>query len=240
MTKIFFLFFSFLAFQVFALDFSQFLKESQAGDFVVIAQGKNYTLMHVYDRLENEVTFEEITAPCSFFSVPVISWRAWVRDRAPGHTAWVLYKVDLKTGKISSFYSLDKQCFLQIQEAENILSTLMKLPLYPLSEKERKKVGPPPDTGTPDRRSFWQPKLIVEGKLLPQAKFHAFRTRWPEDTSELSGKPIDLYFPDPDPRYPSYFPYWIQVYGIVGKASLRVVDSGSAFVSPAPPIPTTH
>ena len=37
-------------------------------------------------------------------------------------------------------------------------------------------------------------------------------------------------------NYPSYFPYWLQVNGVAGKAKIRIIDSGSNLKSPKPPL----
>ena len=44
---------------------------------------------------------------------------------------------------------------------------------------------------------------------------------------------IEVYVPHESNKYPAYFPYWLQISGMVGKAKVRIVDSGSQLASPA-------
>ena len=85
--------------------------------------------------------------------------------------------------------------------------------------------------------------MIVEGQVVPGVEFNAWRTRWIKDDSELSGKVIDIYLPKDADKHLSYFPYWLQISGVVGKAKVRIIDSGLGLRSPKPkltPRPTQY
>ena len=52
--------------------------------------------------------------------------------------------------------------------------------------------------------------------------------------ADLSNKTIEIYLPRNSQIYPTYFPYWLQVNGVAGKAKIRIIDSGSRLKSPNP------
>lgn len=203
------------------------LDRALAGDFLVTAQNKNYTVLIVRKKEGQKLSFEEITMPMSRVPKENFSWRNWIEKKAPGHTCWVMYVIDLPTGQVQQTYSFTKNEWVSIPQSQNFLSTLLNLKLKRVDDSERKKVGPPPALDSFDRRSYWQPNLIVDGKIIPGVTFDAWRTRWPKDSSELSGKVIEVYVPKENDKYPSYFPYWLQVSGVVGNAKVRIVDSGT-------------
>ena len=209
------------------------LKRAQKGDFIVTAQGKSYTLFHIFDKKnDNTLTIEEITIPISKVKLKNFSWRQWVYNRAPGNTAHLTYIINLTTGQISDFFSFTKNEWCTIPQSENFLSTLLNLRLYRVPKNERRKIGHPPPPGIINLRRFWQPQMTVDGHHIEGVAFDAWTTKWPKDNSELSGKTIEVYVPEDNEKYPSYFPYWLQISGLIGKAKVRIIDSGTGLVSP--------
>lgn len=209
------------------------LKRAQKGDFIVTAQSKAYTVFHISDKAEDILTIEEITVPTGKIPQNNFSWKEWVRQGAPHQTNWILYKVRLASGEILESYSVSKKMWMEMAQVDNFLPTLLNLKLTLIPEQERKKVGPQPSGGGgPDFRKVWQPKMVLNGTTIPGVKFQAWRTHWPKDNSELSGKTIEVYIPEESDKYPSYFPYWLQIKGNVGAATLRIVDSGNGMASP--------
>lgn len=208
------------------------LNEAKAGDYIVTAQGRLYTLLHVYSKEGNKLILEEINVPQSNIDLNNFSWRKWVESGAPGNSSWVMYQVNLSDGTMSQPYSFSANRFYLIPESDNFLTQLLNLKMTLVPANERKKAGAPPDNGAPDWRPLWQPPLIFEGRTIQNAFFNAFKARWPRDNSELSGKVIVAYLPDSQQQVPSYFPYWLEVSGLVGKAKIRIIDSGTGLVSP--------
>ena len=209
------------------------LKKAKAGDYIVTYQNKAYTVMHIHDKQDDTLTIEEITVPDRRISLETISWRNWIQQGAPGSTSWIIYQINLKNGDMSNYYSFSKNSWYDIPEADNFLSTLLNLKLNKISDKERKRVGPrTPKTATMDKRPLWQPSMVVNGQTIQGVAFDAYRTYWPKDGSELSGKTIEVFVPKENEMYPSYFPYWLQISGIIGKAKVRIVDSGTNLTSP--------
>lgn len=208
------------------------LKRARPGDFLVTTQSKNFTLLIVRSKNEQMLSIEEITLPASKAPKGTTSWRKWVEEGAPGHTSWIMYNIDLPTGTMQQTFSFTKNEWVNIPQAQNFFSTLLNLKLKKIEDSERKRVGPPPASDSRDRRRLWQPTLVVDGKTVTGVDFDAWRTRWPSDGGELSGKIIEIYVPLENDKYPSYFPYWLQISGVVGNAKVRIVDSGSGLVSP--------
>lgn len=209
------------------------LQKARAGDFIVIAQGKSYNLLAIRNVTPNSFTLEEITLPMNAkIKVGQFSWKDWVAQGAPGNTCWVIYEINPWNGDIRNAFSFSRNDSFAIQQTQNFLGKLLQLHMMYIPETERKKIGPKP-LGA-DWRPLWQPKLIYEGYEVKGIQFDAWKTRWPNDGSELANKIIEVYLPqDHYSAYPAYFPYWLQVHGALGKAKIRIIDSGSNLQSPA-------
>lgn len=206
------------------------LKNAQPGDFIVISASKTQTLLLINAKQDSILTIEEIAVPENKRS-PQVSWKQWVTQGAPGNTSWVRFNIDLQTGKMLSYYSFTKKNWFEIPDADNFLSKLLNLKFTQIPENARKRVGPKPRSG-PEMRSLWQPQMIVDGQNIKGVLFDAWRTRWPRDGSDLSEKVIEVFLPQDSKRYPAYFPYWLQINGVIGKAKIRIIDSGSQLKSP--------
>lgn len=204
------------------------LKQAKAGDYLVTSQGKNYAILYINSKDGENLSVEEITVPSTRISTKApFSWRKWIEEGAKGNTCDILYNINLNSGTIQQAFSYTRNEWVTVPQSQNFLSTLLNLALEPIPEEERKKVGPPPASDKQDRRATWQPNLIVDGQAIAGVTFDGWRTRWPKDGGELSGKLIEIYVPRDSTKYPAYFPYWLQITGMVGKAKVRIVDSGS-------------
>lgn len=210
------------------------LQKAERGDFIVTSQNKTYTILHVYEKDKNKLTLEEVSLPAQRAKAIGGSWRTWIQSGAPGHTSWMMYTINLLNGSVEKCFSFSKNRWCDPSATENFLGKLLNLHLKLVPLKERKRVGILTTSPAFDRRRLWQPKLIVDGMIIPGISFNAWRTRWPNDSSPLSGKKIEVYVPAENTPYPTYFPYWLQIYGGIGKAQLRVIDSGKGLISPKP------
>lgn len=206
------------------------LKNASAGDYIVTMQNKNYTLLHIYNRNSDTLIVEEISIPIA--RLKNISWREWVQKGVPGSTSWILYALDLQSARPQKYYSVTKGAWFEMPQRENFLATLLNIRLERISPRDRKKIGIP-IVPTAESKMIWNPKLVVDGEVIPNATFDAWKTKWPQDGSEIAGKTIEVYTPQ-DSRYASYFPYWLQISGVVGNAKVRIIDSGHGLLSPAP------
>jgi len=203
------------------------LKRTEKGDYLVAVRNKNYTVIFIEEKLNGSLVIQEITIPKQLFPQNIPTWRAWVEAGAPNHTAWVAYTVDLSTGYIQHYYSYPHQSWMNISESDSILSKLINLPFTPIAPHKRRYIGNSDGT-----RRLWHPRMIVEGQQVPGIRFDAWEGRWPQDQSQLSGNQVQIYLPEKGAGYPDYFPYWLQMKAAVGKAQLRIVDSGHQLRSP--------
>jgi len=218
-----------------ALHLVDRLQRAQIGDYIVTAVDNTYTALVVTEKHNHQMTIEEITIPAARLKrtgSPWRGWKQWIECGAPGNTSWVMYTIHCSTGQIKTFFSYTKNSWGNMSPAENFLSKLLNLRMVKVPLNERKKVGHKPPEGVPDNRPYWQPRVTFEGQEVYDAEFEAWRTRWPRDCTELSGKTITVFVPKDDKKYPSYFPYWLEVRGMLGKAKVRIIDSGKNLRSP--------
>lgn len=208
------------------------LKNGKAGDFVVLMQGKTCTLLHLISIHYPYALLEEVTIPALTADRYVSTWRTWISQGAPNHSSWILYQLNLEKGSVDKYYSVTKQCYFTLPEGDNFFYTLLHLDLNKIPPEQRKKVGFAPWGNSPDTRLPWEPKMVFEGQTIPHAPFDAYVGRWPDDGGPLSGKIIEVYLPQEGDKYPSYFPYWLQVRGVLGPSKVRVIESGRGLVSP--------
>lgn len=208
--------------------------KAEKGDFLVLLQGKMYTYFSIKDKKGALFLIEEISIPAYLASCQEGQkesnsnsfWVTWRRNGAEGNTSWIHYNLNSDTGNINNIYSFTRQSYLNPDEADSFLKTLLNLNLISIPLEERKKVGRKSLSKKEDNRALWNPSLVYEGKVIPSVNFEGYRTTWPKDLSAISEKTIEVYLPEKSSPYPSYFPYWIQVKGLIGPATLRVVDSG--------------
>lgn len=207
------------------------LTTAQVGDYIVISSNKTETLMHIYDKQGRTLTIEEIAVPENKRKQCQLGWKEWVLNNAPGNTSWVIYDIDIDSGAMLNYFSFTKNNWFEIPDADNFLSKLLNLKFQKIPEKLRKKIGPRTNSGG-ESRHLWQPRMVLDGKVINGILFDAWKTRWPKDSTDLSNKTIEIYLPKEDAKYPSYFPYWLQISGLIGKAKIRMIDSGRNLKSP--------
>lgn len=209
------------------------LAQAQPGDFLVTMQGKNITLLLIQGKGEGTLTIQEITTTCNkTMQAKGFSWRSWIESGAPTSTSWLQYKIDLNNGQMQQFRSLQRNGWTDLPQRDNFLTTLLNLRLRKIPIQQRKKFGLQIITGTDDPTKVWQPKMVVDGRLIEGVLFDAWKTQWPKDNTEMSGRSVEIYLPSESSRYPSYFPYWLQISGTIGKAKVRIIDSGANLKSP--------
>lgn len=223
------------------LNLKDNFSNAQSGDFVIFVQNKNMTLFHVFEAKDNNhLIIEEISAPFSCKSKIKNQWQDWIYQKAPGHSSWIMYDLDLANLKIEDVYSYSQNNWQQVYAQEQIFPILMSLNFEAIDTKDRKKAGPPREGGLIDDRPIWQPPVILEGEKISGILSSAYKSYWPKDNSELSGKKIEIYLPNQSENIVSYFPNWIQVSNSAATVKLRVIDSGHNLSSvhksfPVPP-----
>ena len=210
------------------------LEQAKSGDYIVLEAGQITTLLAIRSTNSKTLILEEISIPSKAIPKNFESWPSWVRMHAPGHTSWSMTEIDLNERQVLECYSFSKSAWVSSSSQPNLLTTLLSLPLAPIFDAERKKIGSPPNEGEADHRAIWNPPLFFHGKKCDQPSFQAFHATWPQDGSELSGKEVSLYF---DKENRSSLPYWIQVDATHASASIRAIDSGKNLVSPYRTLP---
>ncbi|MGH7888993.1 MAG: hypothetical protein ACRENF_00400, partial [Thermodesulfobacteriota bacterium] len=196
-----------------------------AGDYVVTEQAGTYTILLIRSLSNNHIVLEEIDVPTLNHNPDEISWKKWISEEAPGHSAWVSYLIDLEKNKLLESFSHSKSAWLYAGDSNNFLARLLTLSLEKTPADKRKRIGPAP-TGDEDHRALWLPSVIMEGKKIDKPPITAWSTRWPKDDSIISGCEIEIYFSG------FAFPYWIEIKSPHYRAAIRTIDSGHGMASP--------
>lgn len=216
------------------------LSQAVKGSYLVIEQDKTCTLIFVREHLGESIVLEEISVPAATFAKQKTGWKLWLEKGAQGHTSWIVSQISLRNGKFEEAFSYTRQGWIDMSEAGSFFTTLLNLPFEEVTQADRRRVGLPPGYRRAENRPIWNPRLVVEGAIVANVSFTAFRTRWPADGTELSRKKIEIYLPDlaaDDTRCPLYFPYWLEVDGKYTNVKVRVIDSGMNARSPKPDMP---
>lgn len=224
--------FIFVVQSLFAFSLKDRFLEAEEGTYIVTEQNQLVSLLHLHTKGEKCLLFEEISIPQH--QVKKMKWDEWVNRGAPGHTSWILYEIDLEKESVTECYSRTRKAWIPTDEMAAFLIPLISLNLNYLSEEERMQTGPTPKPGVIQNRP-WGPPQVIEGKKIKEAEYDVYTAKWPIDRTDLSGKPIVLYFDKERKNFP--FPYWLQVRDGVVKFKIRALDSGRGMVSPACDIP---
>lgn len=202
---------------------------AKAGDFIVTTQEGHHCILFVRSLKSTTLLLEEIVVPHGLIDLKKIHWKDWVLAKAPGHTAWTLYEINLSSGELIECFSFSKNGWLRLDRSEQILTRLLTLPLSPILAQERKKIGTASATEE-DHRAVWNPPLVIEGEKKAKAEFTVLKTLWPDDGSLLSTCGIEFYFAKELPDFP--FPFWIEVKSSHYAFKIRTIDSGQGLTSP--------
>lgn len=205
-------------------------ESAHPGDYIITAQDNAYSLLRLRSLNSDILMLEEVTVPSSQINLKSIDWRAWFAEKAPGHTAWTLYEIDLKKGQLIECFSCSKNGWIYLDSQEQFFAKLLNLSFTPVPDQEKKKIGPPPAAGETDHRKIWNPPLVIEGKKIEKPSFEVIHTRWPDDSSQLALCDIDLYFDASHPDFP--FPYWIEIKSPHYTFKVHTIESGHHLASP--------
>ncbi len=207
-------------------------ERAEVGSYIVTAQQSNLSLVLLRRKDGQTIQLEEVAAPLLKLktlksSVDILDWLA---KKAPGHTAWACYEIDLKKGSILEGYSYSRESWLFLDEQEHFLAKLLTQKLIKTPENERRKIGPEPADGLFDARASWSPPKLHTGQ-----KFEAWRGSLPKDNSPLSECALELYFDGSDADFP--FPYWVEIASPHYRYTAHALASGKGAISPMPPLP---
>lgn len=208
------------------------LIQAKSGDFIVTSQNGIYSLLLIRYVEQNKLLLEEITIEQELVDLPKVSWKNWVEKKAPGASSWTAYVIDLDKNTLTQCYNHFLKQWIFLEKSDYYFAQLLTLPLRPLKDSERKRIGPAPMPGEIDRRKFWKPQLTREGKKVARTEFEVVRCSWPSDKTRLAGCTFEIYLDAEDTTFP--FPYWMEVQSSHYSFKIRTVDSGSGMQSPMP------
>ncbi|MCB1107669.1 MAG: hypothetical protein KDK76_06210 [Chlamydiia bacterium] len=217
---------------LFAFCLKDKFAEGREGSYIVTEQNELISLLHLHTKKEGRLLFEEISIPSHI--AKNTKWNEWINQGAPGHTSWILYEIDTEKGCVTECYSLTRQSWIPTEEMNAFFIPLISLELKFLPEEKRLQTGPSHKPGAVEARP-WAPPQVFEGQKVKEAEYDVYTAKWPNDQTDLSGKPIVLYFDKQKSSFP--FPYWLQVREGALKFKLRAIDGGQGLVSPRTDIP---
>lgn len=205
-------------------------QHAQPGDYIVTEQDNNISVLSIRSLSSSTLLLEEISIPSNGIDPLKTSWSQWAQSKAPGHTSWIWYEIDLENNQLIECFSFSRQSWLFFNESEHFFTKLIGLSFSKIPDKQKRRIGPPPQRGEVDHRRVWNPPLIVEGKKIDKPSFDVWEGKWPKDNSPLSQCKIELYFKSGNDTFP--FPYWIEVNNGHYTYKIRVIDSGNHLISP--------
>jgi len=220
------LIFLLLPYALFALTLKEKFQKGEAGTYIVTEQNRVTSLLHLHTVNKNRLLLEEVSIPSHL--VCHTDWKRWMKEGAYGHTAWILYEIDLENNQITKCYSPSRNAWISTDAMESFFLPLLSLELRYLSEEKRMqsahRLGYKP----------WGPPQIIHGEKMVSPEYDVYTTTWPRDNSNFSGKHIILYFDKMQESFP--FPYWIHLKGVF-KFNIHAIDSGTGISSPIQDIP---
>jgi hypothetical protein len=217
-----------LALQAFSIKDK--LKSAHEGDFIVTHQNNIYSILLVRNISDHSIRLEEISVPQNEMNLLETSWRTWLEAKSPGHSSWTTYEIDFAQEALTDSYSFSQKQWLYLDDSDYLFAKLMSLPLKKVPVQERRRIGPAPQQGEPDRRQLWNPPMVLDGKKIKNATYEVYKGKWPKDDSTLSECSIILYFDTTNPTFP--FPYWLEVTNGHYTFKLKTLDSGTDLKSP--------
>ena len=84
---------------LFAFSLKEKFQKANAGTYVVTEQNEITSLLHLHTNNKKTLLFEEISIPSHL--ARHIDWKEWAENGAHGHTAWILYEIDLTKNRIT-------------------------------------------------------------------------------------------------------------------------------------------
>src|ERR1700690_1336291 len=70
-------------------------QKAQPGDYIVTEQSKTYSLLLIRSITTSSLLLEEINVPANAIDLSKTSWKEWIENKAPHHTSWLMYEIDL-------------------------------------------------------------------------------------------------------------------------------------------------
>lgn len=117
---------------------------AETGDYVATSFKEHYSLLIIRHVSEKQAIIEEITIPSHQINVSKLSWKDWVSKKAPGHSNWLIFYLDLQQFQLLRCEDAKTHLPVQFDLSDYLLSRLIALSFKPIEENQRKKSGPLP------------------------------------------------------------------------------------------------
>lgn len=201
-------------------------QKATSGDFVILRQAKLITCLRIADITDSEILIEEVTGEESGFTPKAIG--VWL-EKKPSLISWTATCVDRKSGKVAAFFTHTGSGWMESEARLSFLPTLLAQRLEVVPQGAQKRIGVAPESGEPDLRKLWLPRIVVNGKELHKPEIAVFFVTIPDEYEELAGRQVTLYIPR-EREALSYFPYWVEIGA--GRVKLQAIDSGRGLREP--------
>ena len=208
------------------------LTKSKQGDYIVTAQGSNYSLLLIRQLENKKLILEEVVIEQNLVDLKKVSWKTWIEKKAPGASSWTAYAIDLEKNTLSQCFNHFLKQWVFIEKSDYFFAQLLTLSLQPTRDNLRKRIGPSPMPGEIDRRKMWNPQMVREGKKVRNPSYEVVRCTWPNDNTRVASCVFELYLDADNTSFP--FPFWMEVQSPHYTFKMRAVDSGSGINSPMP------
>lgn len=196
--------------------------QAKPGSYICYTLQNSVSCLIFISLENNRLRLYEITTPANLFREG--STLEWINKQKPKASAFLLYEINLDSGRIEKCYSMIQNQYLTIDQHATLLPKLLSCELekVPLEKRKKKTVKAGEVTS---QNALWLPPKIVGGEKQQKRSFEVFSGFWPKDTSELSSKAFTVYFDSDDQEFP--YPYWIEIKTSGPSIKLRSLDSGT-------------
>lgn len=206
--------------------FSESLKEkfltAEQGSYIAFENQNTISCLIFHSIKNDKLYLYEISFPSSHLKEG-FDLKKWLLNKAEDSSSFVIYSINMNSNTIEDCFSFTRKSYINISDQGSFLPKLLKLELKPVADDQRKKIALKAGE-IQEKPKFWNPPKIVEGCKIQERHFDVFKTSWPLDDSELSNKPIVMYFDKENKTFP--FPYWIEIGQGHICHKLRAKDSG--------------
>ncbi len=227
-------FFAFIAINGFSSSLMEKFSKAEKGSYVAF-ENQSMVSCLVFHSMENDHLYlYEISMPSSQMS-DNFDLKEWLSTKAKDSSSFVIYSINFKTHQIDECFSFTRRSYINISDQGSFLPKLLNLNLEIVPDNKRKTIALKAGE-IREHPKFWNPPKIVDGEKIKKRDFEVFQTNWPTDDSELSNKPITMYFDKERASFP--FPYWIEIGQGHIVLKLRAKDSGQLETLPFGFFPT--
>ncbi len=161
-----FLFFLLFPLLCSGLSLKNYFERGLPGDFVIISQNQMYSALIIQDISEEQLVLQEINIAQNQ-TKENMDWTHWLNNKAPGHSSWTLYEIDLKNDQLVECFSLKKKAWINFQDSDLILVKFLSLLMH-------------------ENKNLWKPFQELD----------TYQINWPKDDTVFSKKTLNIFMSD--------------------------------------------